>query len=146
LRRNGIRGQGSGVVSLARAVPRAWFASANASLSVSRAPVSRQLLGDGAISFDLQRQGAAHTMVASIGLGSGAEPGGAALKHLSLRLRMPVSWGGQIKSVTSGTGEDWTGRLQPAKPGASAKDVLLLAESPHKLPSAAELRRIVVVF
>ena len=56
---------------------------------------------------------------------------------------MPTSWGG-IKSVTSGTGEDWTKRLQHAKPNAE-NDVLMLGGMAG-LPSAPELRGIVVMF
>lgn len=133
--------EGRGVLALARAVPRAWFAQPNSNLSVVDAPVSRQLLAGGAISFSLQRKAATRTVVASVHI-HGADSG-VALQELSLRLRMPTSWGG-IKSVTSGTGEDWTKRLQHAKPNAE-NDVLMLG-GVAGLPSAPELRGIVVMF
>ena len=56
---------------------------------------------------------------------------------------MPSDWG-KIKSVKSGTGEDWTRRLQPATSSAAAKDVLVLGGA--GLPSAADLNGIVVAF
>ena len=131
--------EGKGVVALARAVPRAWFAQPGSSLTVTNAPVSRQLLTDGAVGFSLQRKAMEHTVVASVHTGTA----GAALQELSLRLRMPSSWGA-IKSVTSGTGEDWTRRLKPAKQSLAVMDVLVLGGA--GLPSTAELTGIIVAF
>ena len=132
--------EGKGVLALARAVPRAWFAQPGSNLAVTNAPVSRQLLTDGGVSFSLQRKDTAREIVASVQIGGAAGP---ALQQLSLRLRMPSDWG-EIKSVKSGTGEDWTRRLQPATSSAAAKDVLVLGGA--GLPSAAELNGIVVAF
>ena len=68
------------------------------------------------------------------------------MSEFSLRLRMPSGWG-EAKKVTSGTGEDWTARLQPAKKGATAKDVLmLLGGGVVGLPKLRELTSIVVEF
>eukprot|EP01046_Picozoa_sp_COSAG06_P009762 COSAG06_NODE_516_length_14818_cov_18.077926_6_plen_117_part_00 len=50
--------EGNGVLALAPAVPRAWFAEPSSDLTVVDAPVSRQLLAGGAVSFVLQRQAA----------------------------------------------------------------------------------------
>ena len=131
--------EGKGLLALARAVPRAWFARPNSNLTVTNAPVSRQLLADGVVSFSLQRQGTAHAVVASVHTGA-AGPG---LQNLSLAIRMPSGWG-QIKRVTSGTGEDWTTRLQPAKKGVKINDVLVL--NTPSLPTEAALMAIAIEF
>eukprot|EP01046_Picozoa_sp_COSAG06_P009763 COSAG06_NODE_516_length_14818_cov_18.077926_7_plen_75_part_00 len=51
---------------------------------------------------------------------------------------------GPIKSISSGTGEDWSHRLQPAKEGAVVRDVLVL--SGPGLPAEDELAAITIVF
>ena len=61
--------EGKGVLALARAVPRAWFAQPGSNLTVTNAPVSRQLLTDGAVSFSLQRKDTARAIVASVQIG-----------------------------------------------------------------------------
>lgn len=132
--------EGKGVLALARAVPRVWFAQPGSNLTVINAPVSRQLLTNGVVSFSLHRRDMARVIMASIQISG---PTGPALQQLSLRLRMPSDWG-KIKSVTSGTGEDWTRRLQPVTSSAVAKDVLMLGGA--GLPSTAELTNIVVAY
>ena len=134
--------EGRSVLVLARAVPRTWIEQPNSNLSVVDSPVSRQLLTGGSISFSLERKDTTHAVVASVH--THVVDGGAALQRLSLRLRMPTSWGG-IKSVASGTVGDWTTRLQPAKPKSDMeKDVLVLGGTAG-VPSASELRGIVVM-
>lgn len=116
--------EAKGVLALARAVPRAWFEQPNSNLTVTNAPVSRQLVRDGAVSYSLQRLAATHKVLACVTINGGAGP---ALQKLSLRLRMPSDFG-PVKSVTSGIGEDWTERLHAAKAagGSTAiKDVLV---------------------
>eukprot|EP01048_Picozoa_sp_COSAG05_P003438 COSAG05_NODE_157_length_15666_cov_29.830410_14_plen_461_part_00 len=128
-----------GVLALARTIPRAWFSQPNSSLTVVDAPVSRQLLAHGMVSFSLQRKSSTHTIIASVQTNGAVGP---ALQQLSLRLRMPSAWG-DIKTVSSGTGEDWTKKLQPAKPNEK-RDVLILGGA--ELPSERELSGIVVAF
>lgn len=135
-----FKDEAKGVLALARAVPRAWFSTTGSNLTVTAALVSRQLLASGAISYSLQRKAAERTIVASVEVGGAACP---ALKQLSLRLRLPSAWG-EIKSVKSGTGENWMGRVQPAKVGVAVKDVLMLGSV--GLPSPAELVGISIGF
>ena len=104
--------EANGVVAMRRSLPRAWFAQPNATLEVDYAPVSRQLLQGGGISFSLRRSGATHAIVASVAVAGRPGP---ALKMLSLRLRLPKAWGA-ITSVTAGNGE--TGRASSAVPMA----------------------------
>jgi len=133
--------EAKGLLALARTLPRSWFSAQDAFLNVKDAPVSRQLLGSGAVSYSLRRHASAPKMLLiSVDLGGGggtqAKPG-PALKTLTLRLRMPASLGGTIKAVSSGTGEDWSRRLKA--------DVLTLVGA-AEVPSAAELTGIKVVF
>ena len=123
-----------GLVAMARTLPRRWLSGPNASLSVQRAPVSRRLLQGGSVGFVLQRSGSAHHIVASV---NASGPAGEALSTLSLRLRLPLSWG-PIKTVTSGSGDDWTGNVVDG-------DVLLLCAD-GKLPKAAALSHIDIAY
>lgn len=132
-----------GVLALARAVPRAWFDQPNSSLTVTNAPVSRQLILGGMVSFSLQREAAAHKINATVTTSGGAGP---ALQELQLRIRMPNEFGSTITTVTSGTGEDWTNRLHAAKTVGgrpATKDVLALVGA---LPSPAELTGIQILY
>eukprot|EP01043_Picozoa_sp_COSAG02_P068807 COSAG02_NODE_11557_length_1700_cov_2.083698_1_plen_255_part_00 len=132
--------EAKGVLALARAVPRAWFEQPNSNLTVTDAPVSRQLILGGRVSYSLQREETAHKILATVTLSGGAGP---ALQELQLRLRM---FGSTIKTVTSGIGEDWTNRLSAAKTAGgrpAIKDVLAFAGA---LPSAAELTGITILY
>jgi hypothetical protein len=128
--------EANGEIALARTTPRAWFTWPHANLSVVRAPVSRQLLSGGAIGFSLRRDGSAHRILASIDVSGMA---GQALRKLSLRLRLPKSWGNATR-VTSGTGNDWTSQLR--------RDVLTFdcGTRGQRLPSAQALADIRVDF
>lgn len=121
----------TGTIALGRAVPRKWLSQPNASIAVENAPVSRQLLTDGTVSFSVQSAGG-NTVIASVTIGKV----GAALKSLSLRVRAPLSWGA-ITTLTVG-GTDMMGSL-----GGKSNDTLTML-SP--LPSAASLASIKTVF
>lgn len=132
----------SGEIALGRMVPRAWFEKAGASLAVAHAPVSRQLLSGGAISFSINAttgsssgSGGGGSLAASVVV-DGAAGAGPMLKRISLRFRVPLAWG-KIKSVSVG-GVDATGSL-----GGPAMDTLSLGPA---LPTAAALANIKVEF
>jgi hypothetical protein len=95
------------------------------------APVSRQLLADGTVSFSVHSAGG-HTLAAAVTVGEA----GPALRSLSLRVRAPLSWGA-ITALTVG-GADAMGSL-----GGKAKDTLTL---PTPLPSASSLADIKVAY
>ena len=126
--------EAKGLVAMARTLPRAWFLQPNASLTVERAPVSRQLLIAGQVGYSLQRGGPAHRIIASIDVKGAA---GTSLKTLSLRLRLPVEWG-NVTSITSGIGDDWSDQLEG--------DVLMLCGRDGKLPSTAALQGIQIAY
>lgn len=121
--------EAKGLVALARTLPRAWFLQPNASLTVVRAPVSRQLLTEGSIGYSLLRDGPVHRVFASVNITGRA---GKDLQSLSIRLRLPVDWG-NVTSVVSGSGDDWLDRLDG--------DVLQLCDA-GSLPSSIALQRI----
>ena len=99
----------NGTIALGRATPRAWLSdSPTAHLVVAEAPVSRQLLQSGRISFAINATAASKQLHASIDLGGGGA--GSALRQLSLRFRAPLSWG-RVASLTVG-GEDMVAHLR----------------------------------
>ena len=129
----------SGEIALGRMVPRAWFEKADASLAVAHAPVSRQLLSGGAISFSINA-----TTGSSSGSGGGSlaasvvvdGAAGPMLKRILLRFRVPLAWG-KIQSISVG-GVDAMASL-----GGPAMDTLSLGPA---LPTVAELANIKVGF
>ena len=131
----------AGLISLGRAVPRAWLSDPNASLTVNDAPVNTRLLSSGRIGFTLRQSLTAvesnvnqKTIIASIFLvdsDSGSVNTGTTLM---LRVRAPQSWG-KVKSIISGLGDNWTQK-------SVSEDLVLQAPFPTK----AALQNIAFVY